>query len=114
MIAIAFLVAAAAGALLRSEIGRKLNPLHPVPLGTLLVNASGSFALGATASIAPPLLTILGTGLLGTFTTVSSFARDVAALIETRQFRSAIVYFLASASVPVGFAWLGILLGGAV
>ncbi|MBN2759725.1 MAG: CrcB family protein [Rhodobacteraceae bacterium] len=47
------------------------------PVGILLVNVSGSFALGLLAGFATQsslLWLVLATGVLGAFTTVSSFA----------------------------------------
>jgi CrcB protein len=58
------------------------------PLGTLVVNGSGSFALGLLSGLAiydglpgTPKL-ILGTGLVGAYTTFSTFSYETIALID--------------------------------
>jgi fluoride exporter len=83
--AFGFVAFAAAGALCRAECGRRLNRHDGFAWGTLLVNVSGSFVLGAIHDISPPALTVLGVGGLGAFTTFSSFARDAVALAELRR-----------------------------
>ena len=109
--AAAFVVLAAAGALLRALAGRHLN--RRAPLGTLLVNASGSFALGllAGSGVSPPVVTALGTGGLGAYTTFSSFARDAVALVEEGRTGWAAAYVAGTAAGTVAAAWAGLLLG---
>lgn len=111
--AAAFVVAAAAGALLRAEAGRRWNRHEGLAVGTLLVNVSGSFLLGLLWNVAPPTLTILGVGGLGAFTTFSSFARDAVALTEFGKLGVAAVYLCASCGLGIGAAALGIALAGA-
>lgn len=59
-----------------------------VPLGTLVINVSGSFLLGllagwATAAAAPPdVRLVLGTGLLGGFTTFSTASVELVRLVR--------------------------------
>lgn len=73
------------------------------PLGTLLVNITGSFVLGfiikyslATPAVTPELRALLTTGLCGGFTTFSTFSFETAALIEEGQYSRASVYVAAS------------------
>ena len=106
MIAIAFLVAAALGALARALVGQRLN--RAFPTGTLLVNVSGSFALGLLSGASPAVLTVIGTGGLGAYTTFSSFARDVVALIDEREWVAVAGYVLASLVIGVAAAAAGI------
>ena len=87
---------AAAGALARALAGRRLN--RALPVGTVLVNVSGSFALGLLAGAAPPVVTAVGTGGLGAYTTFSSFARDAVALAEDGRWPWAV----ATCSAPRG------------
>ena len=94
VVALAFVVAAAAGALARALVGRRLN--GPFPWGTLTVNISGSFVLGLLAHASSFAATVFGTGLLGAYTTYSSFARDIAALWERRARTAALAYGLAT------------------
>lgn len=73
------------------------------PLGTLLVNITGSFALGfiikyalATPAVSPELRALLTTGFCGGFTTFSAYSFETAALIEEGQYSRASVYIAAS------------------
>lgn len=112
-VAIGFAVAAASGALVRAELGRRLNHKTVLPLGTLLVNVSGSFALGLVIGLAPQLKTIVGTGFLGAYTTVSSFARDVGALLTGRRYIAAATYVVMSGVLAVTAASVALLVSNA-
>lgn len=75
------------------------------PFGTLIVNITGSFAMGMLAGyfafrpgIPQHLRLFLTTGILGGFTTYSSFSLDTALLIERH------AYWLAAAYVAGSFA----------
>jgi CrcB protein len=56
------------------------------PLGTLLINVTGSFVIGAIAefsvahNVSPLLRTFLMVGILGGYTTFSSFSLDIVTL----------------------------------
>ena len=106
---IGFVVLAGCGALARALLSHRLNRAG-FATGTLLVNGSGSLALGLLHGISPPLMTVLGTGLLGAFTTFSSFARDATALAEQGRRLRAVVYVLATCIIAVGGAWIGLAL----
>ena len=64
---------------------------RPYPLGTLLINLTGSAALGLLAGLAAvgripnEALVILGSGLLGGYTTFSSASQETVELIEDRR-----------------------------
>ena len=83
------------------------------PLATLLVNVLGSFAMGllvvwfARRGHDEVLRHALATGLLGGFTTFSSFSLDVLALWERGEFVPATLYLLLS----VALALIGIVAG---
>lgn len=109
---LAFVVAAAAGALARAEAGRRWNHHDGVAAGTLIVNVSGSFLLGLLSEVSAPTITVLGAGALGAYTTFSSFARDAAALAERRQFVLTASYVGASLGLGVAAAALGIWIAG--
>ena len=87
------------------------------PWGTLVVNVSGCLIMGAVAAFAKAhhLSTdsaawlLAATGFLGSYTTVSSFALQIRALVREGEHRSAIGYVLLSlvlclAAVGGGFA----------
>ncbi|WP_345801144.1 CrcB family protein [Microbacterium sp. AZCO] len=59
------------------------------PLGILIVNATGSFALGVVTGIAPAIGggwgTMLGVGLLGGYTTFSTVSTETVLLGQSRR-----------------------------
>lgn len=107
---VAFVTAAAVGALSRAEAGRRWNRHEGFPVGTLAVNVCGSFVLGLLWDVAPPMVTVVGLAGMGTFTTFSSFARDAVALAEQRQVLQAAIYVTASCAAGVSAAALGVAL----
>ena len=79
------------------------------PWGTLGVNVIGSFVMGALIVVfahlwQPPqeIKALLVTGLLGAFTTFSTFSLDVATLYERGALIEAGGYILASVVLSVG------------
>jgi CrcB protein len=85
------------GAALRYVISKYVNGLVPsFPLGTLSVNVLGSLVLGfvmysvaAGRNISPELRDFITIGIIGGFTTMSSFAYESFRLFELRE----ILYF---------------------
>ena len=109
-----------AGALCRYH-GVRLVHRHyrgPFPLGTLMVNLSGCFALGLLLGLlvrqpqwpTAELALILGTGFCGAYTTFSSFAFETMQLWRHGQRRAALANGLAQPLLGVALAWLGLLL----
>jgi CrcB protein len=86
--ALAVAVGAALGALARWVVGLSLNPLwHGFPLGTLVVNSVGGLLIGVAMvwfarSPHEELRLLLVTGVLGGFTTFSSFSAESLGLIQ--------------------------------
>ena len=89
----------AAGGVARWSLGswvQRLSggaPPAVFPVGTLLVNASGSFVLGLLAAVltrpggngrAELAWLLLGVGFCGGYTTFSTFSLDTIALLESR------------------------------
>ena len=107
IVAVAFALAAGAGALARAEAGRRWNKHDGLAWGTLIVNVVGSFALGTLHNLGSPAITIIGVGGLGAFTTFSSFARDTAALASTRKLAPTASYVGVSCAAGVGAAAIG-------
>ena len=105
---VAFVGLAATGTLARTAAGRGLN--RSFPTGTLVVNVTGSFALGLLAASSGPGVTVLGVGGLGAYTTFSSFARDAVALVDQRRPVAALAYVLGTTVLGVGAAVLAVAL----
>lgn len=89
------------------------------PLATLVVNVIGSFALGALVAVATVrnearwrrLSLLLGTGLLGGFTTYSLFAADLATSVLDARFAWAICYAVGTVIGGTIASGLGMLVG---
>ena len=102
----------ALGASLRYLVGLAVA----FPLGTLAVNVAGSFAIGllwagmADRGGMPALFLMVG--LLGGFTTFSSFSLDVLRLIEDGRQPAAGAYIAASVALSLIACWLGLMLAG--
>jgi CrcB protein len=107
-VALAFVAAAMAGALARAEAARRGNRPDGFPWGTLAVNVTGAFLLGLLVDTAPPLVTILGVGGLGAYTTFSGFAADTVGLARQGRPVLAAVYVAASCGAGVPAAAAGI------
>ena len=84
------------------------------PFGTLAVNISGAFVLGvlAGAALADDAYRLLGTGLVGAFTTFSTWALESHRLGEDGQLRLGALNFLASLALGLAAVCLGRELGG--
>lgn len=86
-----------------------------LPWGTATMNLSGSFLLGlltgAAAAGAPAaLLAVLGTGLLGGFTTFSTASVETVRLLQQRRGAAAAGYAAGTLVLAVALAWAGIAL----
>ncbi|MCB9557464.1 MAG: fluoride efflux transporter CrcB [Deltaproteobacteria bacterium] len=84
------------------------------PYGTLAVNIVGAFFLGAVmfagskpGLLSPSMRLTIGTGLLGGFTTYSSFAFETLQMIQRSAWFGAIAYAAGSAVAAVSAAGLG-------
>jgi CrcB protein len=84
------------------------------PWGTLAVNLTGTLGLGLLigAAVHGDAYRLAGTGLLGAFTTFSTWVLESHRLGEDSQLRLGIVNFAASLILGVCAAWLGQRLGG--
>lgn len=86
---------------------------HPFPFGTLVVNCSGAFVLGLLVGIALPKQATLdfGTGLVGGYTTFSTWMVESERLTEDGQHVLMLVNVFGSIGLGLGFAGLGWLMG---
>ena len=86
------------------------------PWGTLAVNLSGAFVLGVLvgAALSGDGLRLAATGLLGSFTTFSTWALESHRAAEDGRIRIGVANLAVSLVLGVALAWLGRLLGGAL
>ena len=106
-----YLVMSATGALMGSSF----------PWSTLAVNVIGSFILGTlveamalTWSVGLELRAFLVVGVLGAFTTFSTFSLDVVVLYERGEFGAIAAYMIVSVILSVGALFAGLALVRAV
>lgn len=111
MLVLSIAVAGALGALCRYGLGVVVGPLG-FPWVTLGINVAGSFLLGLLVAAAPlpdsTARAVIGTGLLGAFTTFSTFSVETVALARDGRVPAACGYALASLVLGVAAAGAGL------
>lgn len=120
MTALLIATGGAVGTLLRYGVGVGLAQWlgAGVPYGTLAVNLLGCLALGALMEAAPDarlfdveLRLLLGTGLMGGFTTYSAFNMETLRMLQQGQLGRAGAYLLATLLGCMVAGWLGVAFG---
>ena len=110
----------AAGALLRYGVSVGVTAVagRAFPYGTLAVNVLGCLAMGGLyvlllerMAVAPEWRAALLVGLLGAFTTFSTFSMETLTLLENGEQLRAVVNVAASVVLCLLATWLGVLLG---
>lgn len=88
------------------------------PLGTLAVNVIGSFVIGVLyvwlierSGARPELRAFLIVGVLGGFTTFSSFSLETVTLLMQASYARAVLNVLLSVALCLGGTLLGVVLG---
>jgi len=114
---LAVAVGAALGALLRWQLGARLNSIFPtIPPGTLLANLIGAYVIGlfiAAFAISPALSAewrlLVITGFCGGLTTFSTFSAEIAGLLQQGRITWALgaVAIHVAGSVVMTFAGIG-------
>lgn len=87
---LAIAIGAALGALLRWQLGIKLNALFPtIPPGTLVANLIGAYVIGLAiaffasfSALSPEWRLLVITGFCGGLTTFSTFSAELATLLQ--------------------------------
>ncbi|MCC2032952.1 fluoride efflux transporter FluC [Microbacterium allomyrinae] len=108
------------GAGLRYVADRLLTPAGGgrFPLGILIVNVSGSFALGVLTglgtAVMPEIALALGLGLLGGYTTFSTVSVESVLLAQRGRWRDAALNLFGTLALAVLGAGLGIVLGAGI
>ena len=99
--------------LLSSAIQQRVAGSFPV--GTLVVNISGSLLLGfllrytlSTPAVSAEVRAMLTTGFCGGYTTFSTYSYETAALLEDGDYRRASVYIALSVTAALVGMFLGL------
>ena len=119
MTAFGLMVAGGCGAVLRYLVDRSVQRRvgSDFPLGIMVVNLSGCLVLGILTGAAlrrglsVTWVTVAGTGLIGAYTTFSTFTYDTVRLTENDQWAYSLVNVLVSVALGVGAAAAGLALG---
>ena len=122
MIVLGLVVAGALGAVLRFSVDHAVQRRahSDFPIGILVVNTTGSFVLGFLVGCADhhglsaAWLTVLGTGLIGAYTTFSTFTFDTVRLLEDGEWAATVGNVAFSLVLGLGAAALGLGLGSLV
>ncbi len=112
----------AAGAVLRYGVSgwvSRLTQASSFPFGTLAVNLLGAFVLGAvlgsTATgrflLSPGLRTLVTVGVLGAFTTFSTFTYETVEALRVGDLRVALLNVAVSLAAGLLACWLGLVAG---
>lgn len=115
-------VAGGLGAALRFLVDGGIRAAFPVgyPLGTNVINVSGSLVLGfvtalAAGAVLPPMwAAIIGTGLLGGYTTFSTASLETVRLLQERRYVASLLNGVGMLVASVAAAAVGLLLGSLV
>jgi fluoride exporter len=119
---LAVLAGGFAGAVARQVLSSALQDRASTrfPVGILVVNLSGAFVLGLLYGLDIEnrwpdwLRAVTHTGLIGAYTTYSTWALDCLALARSGAARSAVVNLAGSLAGGVLLAWTGASIGAAV
>ena len=119
MIVLGVMVAGACGAVLRYSVDHVVQRRAGAdfPVGTLVINVSGSLVLGVLTGsalhhgVSATWLTVAGTGLIGAYTTFSTFSFDSVRLAEADRWGPSVANLVASVVLGLGAAGLGLALG---
>lgn len=117
--ALAVAVGAAGGALLRWQLGVRLNALLPtLSPGTLLANLIGGFIIGLAIAyfaehpnLSPEWRLLVISGFCGGLTTFSTFSAEVLALIQSGRLEAAMGLVALHVAGSLLATWLGLMVG---
>lgn len=102
------------GAIARFSISQILNKSsNQIPIGTLLINLSGSFLLGILLGLKADTMIVLlfGTGFAGAFTTFSTLKLEMIKLHLCNYKKELLIYTIATYGGGLFLAFLGYLIG---
>jgi CrcB protein len=115
-------IGGAIGSAARYEVGQLVGPQAggSIPWQTFLVNATGAFLIGLCLVAAARLgwpgwwRPLLAVGILGGYTTISTFALETVEFALRGSYLTAALYASGSLGIGLAAAMAGILLGRAV
>ena len=81
------------------------------PYGTAIVNIAGSFMIGLHADLPPAIRLFAVTGILGGFTTFSTYNLELLTLIRTGHLSYACLYGLLNVGVAFICCFIGLIAG---
>lgn len=106
------------GAIGRYGVSRLVENTNTFPFETLLVNLVGCFVLTYFTShpiwsnkLSRPIQVGIGTGLIGSFTTFSTFSSETLELWMSHQHLQAVLYVVLSLVGGLILSWLGFRVG---
>jgi CrcB protein len=113
-------IGGALGSIARYGSGVLVGRIWPTtfPLATMLVNIAGSLAMGlfigwlarTTPAWQADARLFVAIGVLGGFTTLSSFSLDTVSLIERGEWGQALLYVLLSVVISIAALFAGLLI----
>jgi CrcB protein len=95
----------------------RMSAASPFPVGTVVINVTGSFVLGVVTGLAlahavpEELRQIVGTGFCGGYTTFSTASLETVRLVQERRVGLALVNGVGTLLTTVGVAALGLWFG---
>jgi fluoride exporter len=110
----------ALGGILRLLIGKSIMQFfqYPFPLGTFIINITGSFLIGLlyalygkSGNLSPAALLFLATGVCGGFTTFSAFSYENLLLLRSGNYMMALVYIAGSIVIGLLAVFAGYAIG---
>lgn len=113
-------VGAVAGAFVRYKLAESPIILGTLPVNILIINVVGSFVLGIFSILAvlwnldSRYSLLAAAGFCGSLTTMSSFAFEISAMIDDRQFGNVAINILANVGLSIGAIFVGRTLAEAV
>ena len=114
-------IGGAIGSVFRYLVSTIQNPMVAFPYAIFLVNLSGAFLMGVVVAllglkfaVSSEVRAFLTTGILGGYTTFSTFSLESAMLIERHDYATAAAYILGSVVLCISALFCGMWLVRAV
>ncbi|GAB4574178.1 MAG: fluoride efflux transporter CrcB [Anaerolineae bacterium] len=99
---------------LTSDFVQRYSPANGFPIGTLAVNVLGCLIIGLLAGVAdvrevftPQTRTLVFVGVLGAFTTFSTFSYETASFLNNGQIAPALLNIGTQIALGLAAVWLG-------